>query len=361
MMRHITVATGRLTIALLALGIAALIGAPGSQAAARTTSRSNSAEPQSRAPAHLASHVYGISGPLAISADGKHVWVANTNGNSVTELSAATGGLVRVIKGADTGIAGPDAIYSDGSYVWVANGGNNSITVLSATDGSVDANLNDPSYMFDYPDGIGVYGSHVWIANASNNSVTEMKRTTGALIQVITGSGLNDPSAIVADARNVWVTNRKGSVTDFSESRGLFEGTISSPSDHFADPTAIADDGSHLWVTNNTGNSVTELYSGTGVLLRVLNSLSGGAFLTPVGIASDGAHVWIVSSGLDQLSEIQASTGVVLRVVSGATYGLNGPVAIALDTAHIWITNYRGNSVTELSKTTGSLVRVIHG
>ena len=37
------------------------------------------------------------AGPEPIVSDGTHVWVANISGNSVTELSARTGRLVKVI------------------------------------------------------------------------------------------------------------------------------------------------------------------------------------------------------------------------------------------------------------------------
>ena len=41
---------------------------------------------------------YGFDGPVAVSSDGTHVWVANESGGSVTELNATTGALVKVIK-----------------------------------------------------------------------------------------------------------------------------------------------------------------------------------------------------------------------------------------------------------------------
>lgn len=45
---------------------------------------------------------YGFDSPNAVSSDGTHVWVANLDGNSVTELDALTGALVQVISGSST-------------------------------------------------------------------------------------------------------------------------------------------------------------------------------------------------------------------------------------------------------------------
>jgi hypothetical protein len=42
--------------------------------------------------------VDGFDDPLAMTGDATYVWVANSQGNSVTELKASNGSLVRVIK-----------------------------------------------------------------------------------------------------------------------------------------------------------------------------------------------------------------------------------------------------------------------
>ena len=74
---------------------------------------------------------YGFSEPDAIFADKSHVWVAN-DGGSVTELSAATGGLVKVISGPGYGFDAPSAITSDGTHIWVANVDGESVTEFPA-------------------------------------------------------------------------------------------------------------------------------------------------------------------------------------------------------------------------------------
>lgn len=73
---------------------------------------------------------YHFRQPGAIATDGSHVWVANLDGNSVTEVDAATGKLVRVL---NTGFHfdTPAGILADGSHVWVGNWGNNTVTELT--------------------------------------------------------------------------------------------------------------------------------------------------------------------------------------------------------------------------------------
>ncbi len=50
---------------------------------------------------------WGFDDPVAVASDGNHVWVANHYGNSVTELSASTGALVRVDPGRELRVRRP--------------------------------------------------------------------------------------------------------------------------------------------------------------------------------------------------------------------------------------------------------------
>ena len=115
--------------------------------------------------------------------------MANASGDSVTELSATTGALVRVIRGSSYGFDEPKGITSDGNHIWVTNEGKgNSVTELSASTGALVKVISGSSYGFDSPQGITSGGNHVWVANYGYGgySVTELSATTGALVKVIT-------------------------------------------------------------------------------------------------------------------------------------------------------------------------------
>lgn len=55
--------------------------------------------------------------PLGVATDGVHTWVTNELTNSVTELDATTGALVRVIAGTSYDFDSPHAVASDGAQV----------------------------------------------------------------------------------------------------------------------------------------------------------------------------------------------------------------------------------------------------
>jgi hypothetical protein len=57
--------------------------------------------------------------------------VANTGGASVTELNESTGTLVQVLSRPSYEFNRPDAIAADGTHVWVANADGESVTELT--------------------------------------------------------------------------------------------------------------------------------------------------------------------------------------------------------------------------------------
>src|SRR5271169_2196852 len=65
---------------------------------------------------------YGLDAPIAASAVGSDLFVANERGNSVTEVNASSGAHVATIAGSSFGLDEPTAIASDGPDLFVANG-----------------------------------------------------------------------------------------------------------------------------------------------------------------------------------------------------------------------------------------------
>src|ERR1700683_623679 len=89
-------------------------------------------------PASAASVVQTIAvgiGPIGVSSDGIHVWVANESSNTVSELDASTGAVLQTIDVGDY----PIGVSSDGTHVWVTNSGTGakSVSEIDASTGTV--------------------------------------------------------------------------------------------------------------------------------------------------------------------------------------------------------------------------------
>src|SRR5436853_76071 len=101
-------------------------------------------------PAPFGVHVFGafqFSGPAAIASASGDVWVANYAGDSVTEVDAKSGTLLRLISSAKYRLVGPVAVAVAGADVWVANAGG-SVTEVNAKTGSLVRVISASRYRF---------------------------------------------------------------------------------------------------------------------------------------------------------------------------------------------------------------------
>ena len=80
--------------------------------------------------------------PIAIAVSDNHVWVVNAKGNSITEIDASSGAVLRVISGAADHFDEPTAIAIGGNHVWVVNAKGNSVTELNAENGTLMRVIN---------------------------------------------------------------------------------------------------------------------------------------------------------------------------------------------------------------------------
>ncbi len=64
----------------------------------------------------------------------------------------------------------------------------NSLTEVNAISGTVVRVVSGSDYRFNWPDALTVAGKDLWVANEKGNSLTEVSATTGKLVRVVSGS-----------------------------------------------------------------------------------------------------------------------------------------------------------------------------
>ncbi len=312
--------------------------------------------------------------PVAIAASGGYVWVANVGGNSVTELNAASGKMVRVVDANADGITTPVALTVTGTNVWIVNDGvrgsrtgTGSLTELSAANGSLVSVVSD---QLDNPSAATANGSNIWITNqhrsANDGSVTVLSSSSGAVSRNLHSASddFDGPVAIVARGDDVWVASSggnnaegsgkdQGSVTELNSLTGAVVRVIGTNAAQFDVPTAMVLSGPDLWVANLYFSSIVELNAATGTLVRFITSTS---LNQPVSLAVCGSDVWAANYFGSTVTEFSRSSGKVVRVIGS---WFKQPGGIACSSGHVWVTNGPSDSVTELNASDGSLVRII--
>jgi hypothetical protein len=159
----------------------------------------------------------------------------------------------------------------------VANPPANTVTVFSASTRAVVAILSGGSYGFDTPTGVTSDGTDVWVTNYNGASVTEISGATEAEVNVVT-NGSNLPSSIGP------ITYGDGYVFVVSPPGGspmVSQITLAPPTVPwmmcntngpylFNNPESAVVTGSTLWVVNEGGNSLTQMDTSTGNLVRTV-------------------------------------------------------------------------------------------
>jgi hypothetical protein len=139
-----------------------------------------------------------LGSPSSLASDSSgNVWVANSSGNTVTELSHI--GAVLSGSGYTGSLNAPSAIAIDAAgNVWVANKGNNSVSKLTST-GSIASGSPYTGGGMSLPAGIAFDSTgNAWISNSGNASVTQINNTGSLITNFTGGSAITVPIGIAA-------------------------------------------------------------------------------------------------------------------------------------------------------------------
>jgi len=321
-----------------------------------------------------------LADPDAIAAAGVDVWVANSDYYSggrgwVSEFSADSGALIRVIAGPQYRFTDPQALAVDGNDVWVADGNGGALTEFDAATGALIRVISAPEYQLADPGAIAAAGGDLWIANGGSNSVIEINAATGGLIRVISApryrlnTTLYSPAIAVADG-HVWVPDGgSDSVTEINAATGALIEVISQPDYQLNGPDAIAAAAGGVWVVDVDSGAITEIDAASGGLIRVIGPVAN----VPFAIAADRSDVWLMTNlgakAVDgarpdgAVDEFSAATGQPTGRLAGPPFHSDSPGgAITTDGGRVWATdtNFYTNRgwVAELG---GGPVRVIGG
>jgi hypothetical protein len=319
---------------------------------------------------------YGFNDPNSIAADGRHVWVLNGN-DSATELDARTGARIKILSAARYGFNATfndtAGIVDDGVDVWVGN--ENSVTEINAADGALVRTLRVPASanLHGWYTALVRAGGQLWGASPDTcrpycvsssdtgfyASVIEFGASDGSYVRAISKNTIQAPVALASDGAHVWLVGSdvhgKGTTgtvieLDASDGRQLW----SAPTTIYSNPQATTYDSiayadGFLWVAN--GKTVTELNASNGKLVRVLSGAQY-KFNGPTVVATAGANVLVVNAGGNSVTEIDARTGALVHTLSAARYHFDSPDAIAVSGSHAWILNSPSgspSSVVELA------------
>jgi len=203
--------------------------------------------------------------PEEIASTGADLWVVNGDYNggagSLTEFSATTGLLVRTVTGVSGDFNNPNAILAVGPDIWVTNNGNGTLTEVSVATGAVLKNITG----FPNPTALAYSNGDIWVAinDSSTQSVSELSIATLSIIHTYSaGLNLLRPGAMVIVGTHAFVANTRGgigtTISVVSTTNGSLVTTLSGAAYTFDGPCRLIFDGTNIWAVNETNSTLTE-------------------------------------------------------------------------------------------------------
>jgi YVTN family beta-propeller protein len=266
---------------------------------------------------------------LAISPDGRTAYVANFGrfgvfpagdtmhtkpGNTITILDVAN----RRVKsthdfGTHTGQHGV-AVSKDGKHVWLTSETPNALLEIDATNGKLlsvwPTNQQRTHLVVPSPD-----EKRFYITNTVSGSLTIIDRATGAAKSIPIGAGA-EGVAVSPDGKEVWVAWRNDSkISILSTATDAVVETISAGGQG-PQRVQFTPDGSQVWSSNVRSSTLTVFDAKTR---QLLGTLSVGAGPAGIVFSPDGRRGYFALSGASQVAVIDVAARKVERTISTGT------------------------------------------
>lgn len=259
----------------------------------------------------------GLVGSRAVAVDKTgNLWVANTAGNSILELTPTAGfipGLPGSVSLAGSftagGVDAPSALGIDSqNHVFAANFNGNSVTELSSTGAPLNSSpFTGSSNNIANPSGIALDSAgNIYVTSGLGYAVK--LSNTGVYAATYTDNALQGPVSLAIDpANDVFLTGFTtgaaiaGAVSEFNAA-GV--PALANPlTVAGASPSGIASDGTSIWVANSTpAGSLGQL---TYAAASPVSPAAGfGSLNMPVAVAIDpSGSIWTANSGSNTVSK----------------------------------------------------------
>jgi hypothetical protein len=302
----------------------------------------------------------GLVDPVAITAHGKYLWIANlTDGNKknyIVRVTASTGAHLSIGSPLFTR---PWALISDGSYVWVVSGPNSSSTHASIS--RIDIATNKVSlvtnlHTLGFPVTLAIAGRDLWVAGVTNGTLLRVNRSTLST-SIVSSALFGAGEVLTADKKYLWVASDsggplgRGSLARVSLSTGAIKG-INSP--YFNDPVTVTSNGTSVWLPASN-HVVTKVEIATSKVTKV----SSKSFNTPLWSGSTAQDAYMLSDSGEypvaggDLTQINSSTNSIDAITSKL---IVSPLGLAILGPNVWIINTPAFSHTTATFSTKNLL-----
>jgi class 3 adenylate cyclase len=253
-------------------------------------------------------------GPSAIVVTSEALWVANSDGGTVSRVDRTSGEEAVIGSGAPMDLA-----ITTGS-LWVLDPFASTVTAVTTSDARVADTIDLHGRT------IAASDDAVWLADDVHDKLHRIDPRTRKVIDSIGLTAGSGPSALAVAPEGVWVVNGlAGTISRLDPRSGrvvIGSLALSSP------PTDIAVGSAGVWVLAREADLLIQIDAGTNRVARQVPVCDRPAAL----VVGDGV-VWVACAGDRSVWRINANGGKpVITPLDGVPGGL------AIDGDHVWVT-----------------------
>jgi len=256
---------------------------------------------------------------MAVSLDGKWVYVANTGSNTVSVLNTRNNTVAKTIALPRASRPLGVALSPSGRYLYTADGGSNRVSVVDTQAQRIGTSVRvgtQPLSVAVAPDGKTVY-----VANSGSGDVSAIDARTNRVVRTIPTGGFPSAVAVTRDGASVYVTNELSGVTVIDAHSRTVAARMRVPSPF---SVALSPSGNRAYVTSLGPGRVTAIDTRT---YRVASPVTVGRYGTdPFTVRATGDALYVANQGAGTLWIIDPST---LRTTATVATG-NSPYGIAV-------------------------------
>jgi YVTN family beta-propeller protein len=257
---------------------------------------------------------------VAVTPDGKHVYVTNAFSNNVSVIRTAANMVVATVP-VGTFPFGV-AVTPDGTHAYVTNSNSNTVSVIATATKTVVATVpvgTNPGGVAVTPD-----GTHAYVANSNSNTVSVIRTATNTVVATVPVGTFPFGVAVTPNGKHAYVTtSQSNTVSVIRTASNTVVATIPVGSAPFR--VAVTPDGKHVYVTENSidGDDVSVIDTATNTVVAVV-PLSGSP--SGVAVTPDGAHVYVAKLFSNKVAVIATATNTVVARVPVGT----NPAGVAI-------------------------------
>jgi len=284
--------------------------------------------------------VGGAPCDLAVTPDGKYVYVPNGDDVAVIDTSTKTV-IARIAVGAKPYSV---ATSPDNKYIYVTNRGidnDGSVSVISVATNTVASTVavgGDPTSVVVSPDGAHVYILKTEFVDAGGyftavGMVSVLRTSTNSIVTTVPVEGQPCGLAMSPDGNYVYVTTDAGLLSVVATSSNAKVANIVIGNDvGIGNGVAVSPDGAHVYVLGMETVFVISTKSNT-----VVTTVSGLGAPSGVVVSSDGTYVYVTENWNNTVSAINTVTHLVEFTVKAgvAPYG----IVVSPDGQYLYVSN----------------------